>query len=257
MMNWTKVETGEPRRDGSSRSRNCTVKERERPSSATYSWASAIAFVVTSTGTGPLVVMETSSPSRTRPAIAPASLKQSVLSLTVRSSSDGSRSMISAARCSSYETFDDWRMSPSKVGLMTISTGPPLSSGSSCRYLRAMAMALHAWLRAAGPVASRLGSFWPSRTMLQIAPATELGFDSPDTLSFGLSDAASSETDAPLIVPTASPSGALLRWYGALERALERRGGLPPRTTPPLPRLDCLMTSSRAMSTPVDIPKHV
>mmetsp|Transcript_34220 Transcript_34220/g.101694 ORF Transcript_34220/g.101694 Transcript_34220/m.101694 type:complete len:237 (-) Transcript_34220:375-1085(-) len=130
MMNWTKVETGEPRRDGSSRSRNCTVKERERPSSATYSWASAIALVVTSTGTGPLVVMETSSPSRTRPAIAPASLKQSVLSLTVRSSSDGSRSMISAARCSSYETFDDWRMSPSKVGLMTISTGPPVRRGA-------------------------------------------------------------------------------------------------------------------------------
>mmetsp|Transcript_36624 Transcript_36624/g.118107 ORF Transcript_36624/g.118107 Transcript_36624/m.118107 type:complete len:228 (-) Transcript_36624:1139-1822(-) len=116
MMNWTKVETGEPRRDGSSRSRNWTVKERESPSSATYSWASAIALVVTSTGTGPLVVMETSSPSRTRPAIAPASLKQSVLSLTVRSSSDGSRSMISEARCSSYETFEDWRMSCAAAG---------------------------------------------------------------------------------------------------------------------------------------------
>eukprot|EP00966_Prymnesium_polylepis_P226020 5227940-Prymnesium_polylepis.1 len=59
-------------------------------SSARYSCAVAIALTTTSTGTGPLVVTATSSFSRMRPAIAPASLKTSVLSLAVRSSSRGS-----------------------------------------------------------------------------------------------------------------------------------------------------------------------
>ena len=65
-------------------------------------------------------------------------------------------------------------------------------------HLRAMAMALMAWLIAAGPVARTEGGVLPaaSRTTLQMAPATVFGLESDFTLSTGLADDATSATDA-------------------------------------------------------------
>merc|ERR1719473_2583132 len=158
-------------------------------SSSTYVFAMPIALTAMSTGTGPLVVTATVSPSRTRPAMAPASLYGSVFSLEERSSSEG---MLRMGFCflSTKQTRDDWRMSSSKVGVIAMSH----VASSLSRYLRAMAMAFIAWLMAAGPVATTEGG-WPledSRTTWQMAPAIEFGFESPLTLSRGLSEAATS-----------------------------------------------------------------
>ena len=92
------------------------------------------------------------------------------------------------------QTREDWRISSSKFGATSRSVAP---DSSSRRYLRAIAIAFIAWLMAAGPVATTAGGRPPadSRTMLQMAPATELGFDSPLTFSTGLSEDATSETD--------------------------------------------------------------
>ena len=113
-------------------------------------------------------------------------------------------------------------MSSSKLACTVRSTGV----SSSCKYLRAMAMAFMAWLIAAGPVATTLGGLPPadSRTMLQMAPATEFGLESPLTLSTGLSEAATSRTSA--LARWSSPdAGPLDREYGV------ERAGRPPRCT--------------------------
>ena len=113
-------------------------------------------------------------------------------------------------------------MSSSKLACTVRSTGV----SSSCKYLRAMAMAFMAWLIAAGPVATTLGGLPPadSRTMLQMAPATEFGLESPLTLSTGFSEAATSRTSA--LARWSSPdAGPLDREYGV------ERAGRPPRCT--------------------------
>jgi hypothetical protein len=136
-----------------------------------------------------------------------------------------------------------------------------IGGDSSSRYLRAMQIALMAWFSAAGPVASTAGGNPPgaSRTTLQMAPATVLGLEVADTLSDALPEAARSVTDAPDMVPSASPVERLA--YGAADRRTDgwrADGGRPPRTTTPLlGRLrlgrdpaDFLITSSRDMSIP-------
>ena len=115
-------------------------------------------------------------------------------------------------------------MSSSKRGKMTMSVGV----SSSSMYLRAIAIAFIAWLIAAGPVATTEGG-WPradSRMMLQIAPATELGLESPLTCRMGLSDAATSRTSAFARWDSALADDPFDREYGV------ERAGRPPRAAP-------------------------
>merc|ERR1719353_2513534 len=143
---------------------------------------------------------------------------------------------------------------------MTRSVG----EASSSRYLRAMAIAFIAWLMAAGPVATTAGGWLraDSRTTLQIAPATELGLESPFTLSTGLSDAATSRTSELAMWSSPDTLPFFGRAYGADrldERVEEARGaappapraGRPPRAPGALPFSLLLIRSSRDISTPL------
>mmetsp|Transcript_17771 Transcript_17771/g.37774 ORF Transcript_17771/g.37774 Transcript_17771/m.37774 type:complete len:322 (-) Transcript_17771:280-1245(-) len=245
------------RSSGFSRSTMEATNLRLTPSCARYSCAVAIAFTTTRTGIGPLVVTATSSPSRMRPAMAPASLKTSVFSLAVRSSSSGSRSTGLNDLVSSNETFEPARTSCSNTGAQMRSTGV----ASSSKYFRAIAMAFIAWLIAVGPVAST-ESEEPraSRITLQMAPATVLGLDSLFTLSVGWLELATSTTEALAMWSVSLEpwrGGRPPRWYGAarsrapavarVERVAPTPGA---RRPPPGARLVSLeMMSSRLMST--------